>query len=251
MADATIRHRLDLLLRLIDTTSGAPVFNRDVGILLGGKPFLPIYKDGCYLFLSIGRETVELTVSAAGFEPRRRIVRWEELDEMLPAMELHLIPNRSYRSEEPLFTLEGSLPGIADLTAVKAGDVPCMIREFDERKRILTIFNPHLLQMADTHYAVVNPDEGSYEPFAVTKRLSDSRFELAAPLQKPFSNHFPITRLIFGSAREDGDYLLRVRNSGAGSVWIARYLWDGVERFAAVDFARGSPAAIPIPERSG
>lgn len=238
MPDYTvIRHGLDLLVRLIDTTMGTAVSGRELSFLYNGKQVFPLVKDdGSYAFTGIGRDDFELSVSAFGYEEKKLTVSFETLEARLPALELHMIPNRYYAASKPCFTMEGRLPGLASIDAVKIGDNPCFIREFDERKRIIKIFNPHLLEMKHVHYAVVNPDEETYEAFELKDRISDQSYKTNKKLEKEFSSNYPICRVVFGAVRADGQYLLRVRDSSGDARWIIRFIADGKEKFQTVDF---------------
>lgn len=234
---ATIRHRLDLAVRLIDTTSGNVLGGAGVEFLIGGKAFRPLQKaDGNHLFLGIGREDFDLTVRLFGFEEKTLRVSYGELDQSLPRLEAHMIPNRHYQRAGPCFTLEGTLAGLSALDAVKIGDNPCQIREFDERKRIMTLFNPHHLDLSKLYYAVVDPDEQSYEAFTVEETLTAETLRIDRKLTRPFGTHCPVARRVFGSVGAQGQYLLRVRDDSREAGWMVRYTVDGREYTQIIDF---------------
>jgi len=238
MADHTIiRHRLDLLLRLIDTTTGSVVASDGVELLLNGKRTRPITKEsGTYLFLNIGRENFELTIRAFGYEEKKILVDYGALDKALPSVELHLLPGPFYAASQPCYTLQGTLPGITALEAVKSVEIPCFFREFDERKRILTIFNPHHLELNRVFYAIVNPDNATYEPFEISSRISNETYKISKSLRQEFGANFPVCRIVFGMTYPDERYLLRVRNHSSDARWLIRYTTNATEVFQSIDF---------------
>lgn len=237
-------HKLDLQLRLIDTTTGRTVTGRQVELLRGGERLHARELDGSLLLINTGREDFDLTVRARGFDERTLRVEYEKLDEKLPAVELHLIPNRLYAPGVALHTLEWKLEGLTSIDAVKNGDSPCLIRGFDERKRIMTIFNPHGLEMKDVFYGVVDPEKGTYEVIEITKRISDTEYKLSKRLEREFGSHFPVTRLVFGGVRPDGSALLRVRNAAREAKWLVRCTVNGEEAFRSIDFNKPETLAF-------
>ncbi len=224
MAVAVINHRLDLALRIIDTTTGKPVAGNELKLSRDGKPLNPMEKErGTLIFPELGRSDFTLTVSSRNYEQTIIPISYSELDEKLPLMELQLIPTSSNIIPVPCLTLEGCMPGITELTAVKMGASSCLIREFEPRKRLATIFNPHKLELDRTHYALVDPDKLCYERFRIEKRVSDSSIRLDHLLETEFGNYFPICPVVFGKTAEDGSYCLRVRDDAKNVKWLIGY----------------------------
>jgi hypothetical protein len=236
---AVVRHRLDLLVRLIDTTTGGAVSEKDTAFYFSGRRTFPLTKEqGVYVFCGTGRMDFELTVNVFGFEDKKLAVVYENLDGALPELELHMIPNKHSKSVQPYLTLEGYRPGLVSVDAVKNGDSPCFIRDFDARKRVMTVFNPHGLEMNRVHYAVVNQADATYEVVDIQARVSEQSFKLDRKLAKAFDSHFPVCRLVFGTVYPDGRYILRVLKNSADTRWIVRLTTDSGEEFRAVDFNR-------------
>ncbi|MPN02466.1 hypothetical protein SDC9_149682 [bioreactor metagenome] len=127
---------------------------------------------------------------------------------------------------------------MAAVQAVKLGESPCVMREFDERKRVITVFNPHRLALDSLDYAVVDPEKERFEAFRVTKRLTDQTFKIGRRLERGFGSHFPICRVVHGSVQPDGSYLLRVPNSSGDARWIIRLQRGEEELFRTVDFLK-------------
>ena len=228
-------HSLDLALRLVDTTSGTAVSGGSIEAYLDGSRVRFEEKGGVLIFQKLPARQFQLELRSPYYEPEAREI---DLDAMtgMPLLEQHLIPSAGYPGGTELLTLEGSLPGIDSLTAVRAGDNACMIRAFDPRKRLMTIFNPHHLALERVHYALVDPDSGRYEPFDIVKRTDDRTVKADRVPEMEFRNYFPITPLVLGKCGGDGDYCLRVRDDGSQARWIVRWEVDGTPYFRTLDF---------------
>lgn len=236
---AEFRHSLDLALRLVDTATGRVLAGRDLELRRDGRRVRPLEKeDGYLIFLGEGRRDFDLSVRLRGYEPRQVRVAYAALDKALPLLELHLIPGKDYAPGVPCFSLEGTCPGITALDAVRAGDSACLIREFDPRKRLVTLFNPHKLELDRTFYALVDPDRETYEPFRLVKRIDFQVYKTDRAIETRFGNYFPVCPMVFGGADPDGGYRLRVRDETAQARWIVRWEAGGQTFFQTVDFHR-------------
>ena len=236
---AEFRHSLDLALRLVDTATGRVLAGRDLELRRDGRRVRPLEKeDGYLIFLGEGRRDFDLSVRLRGYEPRQVRVAYAALDKALPLLELHLIPGKDYAPGVPCFSLEGTCPGITALDAVRAGDSACLIREFDPRKRLVTLFNPHKLELDRTFYALVDPDRETYEPFRLIKRIDFQVYKTDRVIETRFGNYFPVCPMVFGGVDPDGGYRLRVRDEPAQARWIVRWEAGGQTFFQTVDFHR-------------
>lgn len=232
---AVFTHRLDLALRLVDTTSGAPVPASQVETWLEEVRIRFEEKGGVLLFQDLPARRFRLSIRSPWFEPEEREVDLDTLPQP-PLLELHLIPSTGYPGDTAFWTLEGVLPGIGGLTAVRAGDNNCMIRNFDPRKRLMTIFDPHHLALDRVHYALMDVDRGQYEPFRILKRIDDQTIKIDRVLETEFRNYFPVTPLVLGRCGPEGAYCLRVRDDGTQARWIVRWERDGLPQFRTIDF---------------
>lgn len=236
---AVFTHTLALALRLIDTATGAAVTARPISLLRDGVPVQPMVKGGCLLLLGSGGADFDLRVETEEYEPMSVRVAYAALDPALPQLDLHLIPGRAYRARHPCLTLEGRLPGIADLCAVPWGQTSCFIRSFDPEKRLLTLRNPHALELSRVHYALADPEGECFEPFVILRRLSDCQFLTDRALTTRFTDFFPICPVVFGMTAPDGAYRLRVRDDATDARWLVRWTTAaGPPRFQSIDFRR-------------
>lgn len=245
MSPTLIVHRLDLVLRLLDTSTGRDVSASEVSLFKDGKLLHPLEKEkGTMIFPGLGREDFTLSLKAKDYESVSLPVRFDELDEKTPTVELHLIPSDVSVSPMPCLTLSGQLPGISELTAVRLGDTSCLVREFDTRKKLMTIFNPHKLELGRTHYALVNSEGGRFERFAIVKRVDDKTVKLDRALESEFGSNWPICPVVFGRTDSEGNYLLRVRDDAAKAKWLIRCMLGDEERFYIVDMK--STTKLPL-----
>lgn len=245
MTFSAVHHVLDLALRLLDTASGQVVGGDSVMLFRDGVRISCLERGGNLILTGLGRSDFTLTVSAAGYESQTLRIRYGALDPNLPYLQIHLIPGPDYCAPVPCLTLEGTLPGITALSAVRAGGSACLIRAFDPRTRILTLFNPHKLELDRVHYALVDPDRGVYEPFSILSRRSDQEFEVDRVWEAGFRNYFPVCPVVLGRTDPGGSYCLWVRDDGAQARWIVR--WDAGDgpAFKTVDFRKPETASLP------
>lgn len=230
-------HRLDLALRLVDTTSGWNVPGFGTSALVDGEKVRFEEKpDNVLIFRNLEKRKFRLEVISPGFEIAQTDVDLDTLDKMLPLKELHLIPGENFPGEVKFHTLKGKLPGIKSLSAVRLSDNSVLIREFDARKRIATVFNPHRLALDRVQYALVDPDRNVYEPFLIKKMIDNQTLKTDRAPEMELKNYFRITPLISGIVSDDGDYCLRVRDDAETAKWLVRWEVSGEASFRIVDF---------------
>ena len=229
-------HRLNMALRLVDTTTGRNVSGRNISIFADEKkvPF-GVKGDQVLIFQELERRTFRLRIDAEDFEAMEVDVDLDALDPKMPLLEIHMVPRKNTLDGQ-LLSVEGQLPGIEELSAVRVGENSCLIREFDPRRRLAKVFNPHHLSMDRVHYALVNPDQGICEPFRILRMVDDQTLKLDRIIEMPFKNYFPVTPRVLGLVRPDGSYCLRFRDDGTQAKWIIRWVVNGEARFRTVDF---------------
>ena len=247
MSVCVITHHLNLVLRFIDTTTGKPVSGTELMLSADGKPLHPIEKEqGTLIFTELERIDFILEIKSRSFESCTVPIRFSELDSKVPEADIQLIPSSTNVSPVPCIGLQGCIPGISDLTAVRIGDNSCLIREFDPRKRLMTIFNPHRLELGRTSYALVDPDKRSFELFRILKRIDDNTVKIDRILESEFNNYFPITPIFLGKTSDDGNYILRVRDDSSNPNWLIHYKIADKSYFQSVDL-RQAQEIVPEP----
>lgn len=234
-ACATIRHRLDLALRLIDTVDGNTIEGGKAGFIMPIPGVKAISKEGgVYLFLNIGREAFEMEIHVHGYEKRKIQITFPEKEENVPIRDIYLLPLDTSIGEEVL-TLRGTLSGIEEIEAVSLSDTNCCTKEFDARTRIMSVLNQRNVRFHHTHYGVVNREKTAYEHFEVEKEISPLEIKCKNKLESTFSINLPIVRVIFGQVNETGDYLLKVANEEK-ALYMVRYVLAGETFYQRVDF---------------
>lgn len=235
VAHATIHHKLDLALRLVNTVSGKVVEEYNVKFITGLTGVKAIPKQGgMYLFLNVGREDFEMEVHVYGYEPQKIQIRFSDYQEKMPIREVYLLPLET-PTREDILTLRGQLSGIEEIEAVSLSDTNCCIKEFDARKKIMSVLNQRNVRFHHIHYGLVNREKTEYEHFEVEKEISPQEIKCKQKLEKDFFINQPIGRVIFGQVMNEEEYLLRVMND-ENAKYLVRYVIGGKAFYQTVDF---------------
>ena len=243
-----IRHRAGLIVRLIDTATGQEIRQSDIRFARNGENLFPMQRpDGRLVFLDFPPDACMCEVRAGGYLPKQIELTAEQLAAQPPVAEIHLVPDRDYAARWPCGTVEGVCPGIEQIDAVRMNDNACLAQSFDEKRRILNLFNPHHLTLDRTYYAVVDPDACRYEPIEIIEQCSEQKFRLAAPLQHPFGNYFPVARRIHGAVLPQDRYELRVPEDASDRRWLVRWRSGGRDHYQMVDFAQPETVTLRSP----
>lgn len=237
MRKSVIQFRLDLIVRLIDTTTGMEISEHNMQLLRNGRKIENLtYKNGNYLFVNTGRENFRLRAIVNGYEEREVYVSYEQLEEKLPILEVYLLPKDNMAGGESILTMSGVLSGITSIEAVCMKTEGCCFKDFDCRKKIMTILNPHNLAMQKVHYAILDLEQEKYEPFTVVRNISATKLQIDHALESDYAVNLPIARVIYGQVDHQGKYLLRVRHDAEEAVYLLRYELHNEIKFLAVDF---------------
>lgn len=234
-AQTIIHHRLDLVLRLVDSVSGGVIEENDVRFSPQSPGGMPIARGaGIYIFLNTGREAQDLEIHVHGYEPRRIRITYPEQEETLPIRDVYLLPlDRPMQNH--ILTLRGNLSGIEEIEAVSLTEANCCIKAFDAKKRIMTVLNQRNIRFHHTHYGLINRERTAYEHFALEKEISLQEIRCRQALEQPFQINQPIARVIFGQTTEQGDYVLKVADQEVAQ-YLVRFAVDGKVYYQAVDF---------------
>ena len=235
---STIRHRLDLVIQLVDTTTGAAVEEQDVRFFIKGKQCWPIPRGGGnFVFINTGRGDNTLTLKVYGYEDAVIDVQYEKLDKVVPLKQVFLIPSEKLAKGERLCSLTGTLQDLEEIEAVSLSQSNLCYSEFNEKKCMLKLFLARgRLSMENVHYGLISEDRGHYEHFEVLEEVPPNMVKLKEPLTETFTVNSPIARVVFGDVSPDGSYLLRVRDDAQMVRYLVRYRVNGEYRFQTVDF---------------
>ena len=238
MSEGVIKNRLDLLIRLQDTTNGMCVTERNLTFWFNGKEVRPASRgNGNFILINQGRENGLMQIRVYGFEPFAAMVDYSELDERLPVLDAYLIPSEYMRSGQDLLSVTGKMEGLKRIEAVHLARPLSGLREFNPKKCEMTVYMPNRrMNMVHTHYGLVNLAEQTFEDFMVLAELDDKKVRVKEPLQGQFPQNAPICRLIYGRVEEDGSYLLRVRKTGKNLKHLVRFVTEEGSEFRIIDF---------------
>lgn len=222
---STISYRLDLVINLIDTTTGTIVNEVETSFLKGEMPLSPVPRDeGIYILMNTDRQDFDLTVKVKGYEDYRTRVAYETLDERVPLLTAYLIPKPNNRiGVDPLFYRD-RIPKLEAIEAITLFKPSCFINEYNARYQVMTIFKSDgNKNLTDVHYGLLKEEEGTFAHIEIKKNVSDTKLELAKPLETDFSSNAPMYRIVFGNVYENGNFLLSVRSSAEEVPCIIRY----------------------------
>ncbi|MBQ4481664.1 MAG: hypothetical protein II966_00375 [Lachnospiraceae bacterium] len=239
MAASVFGSRLDLLVRLYDTTTGAPVDERNVLFTRNEEPVIPAPRgEGMYVFINTGREDFLMQITVYGYEKYSMQVTYGELDDRIPSCDVFLIPSENVHRGESVLSFSGTLPFLEAIEAVKLSRPICMVKEFDAKKNFLSVYGGTggMIRLDSVWYALLGTDKTSYERIEVTGSSAAQYFKIKDKIAFENVTNLPVYRVILGRVSENGDYLLRVRDDGEDALYLVRYLIKGEERFETVDF---------------
>lgn len=245
MLASVLSARLDLLVRLIDTTTGALIDERNVLFMRNGEPVRPEARiPGTYVFINTGREDFLMRISVYGYEDCEIGIKYDTLDARMPVSNVFLMPSENTFKGESVISFSGTLPFLKTIEAVNISRPACMANEYDAKKNTLNVFasGQGHVEMSDIYYGMLLSDKSSYEKIEVTGSVGPLSVQLKEPLQEEFTSNSPIMRILFGSVSENGDYLLRVRDDSDVLQYLVRYEVKDEVRFQMVDF--NNPEAL-------
>ena len=231
--------RLDLLVRLIDTTTGAAVEESNVHFLRDEREVRPESRGpGTYIFINTGREDFLMQIRVKGYEEYERLVSYDKLDERIPECDVFLIPSENTVKGESLLGLSGNLPFLEALEAVNLNRVVCHANEYDPKTKVLSVFGQMggRVSLYDTFYGLLDESGESYERIEVARNETPQSVLLKNPLEKEVKSNSPMMRVVFGCVKKNGDYLLRVRDDGEEIRYLLKVTLKGENRFLTVDF---------------
>lgn len=245
---ATISHRLDLAVLLIDTTTGFHVAQPDVRFTFDRSDVSELISrgNGMYILMNHDRADMLMTVEVSGYERMTVPIRYEELDEKVPMKEVFLIPSENAANAGDYATIRGVLPELSEVAFIQKGTVLAHIDGYEKRKRIMTVFEKgYRLSMEGSPYALVNTKEMTFEWLDIVSQPGTNQVELKAPIDENFIRNAPICRIMFGYVEPDGSYLIRVRDDRSDLRGLIRFKVDGEIRFKEVDFHDSTTWDLP------
>ncbi len=247
MEASVIRARLGLLIRLIDTTTGAAVEESDVRFFVNGQRARPASRGaGSFVFINTERENILLSVQAFGYEEAETYVDFEKLDDRIPVCDIFLIPSEKYAKGEPVIGIFGNLPFLEAVECVDLNRPVCRISDYSEKTRKMSVIRQpgRILDLSYGYYGLLQPDGKSYEKVIVSGTEKEQYAVLKEPLQQKAAVNSPLFRIIFGKADSRGNYILRVRDDSDRLEMLVCCRVKGEDRNQIVDFH--DPAVLEL-----
>lgn len=236
MTEGNVNYKLDLVVNLLDTTTGYPIQQKEVMFHSSGQ-IVAMNKrgDGTYILMNHGREDMDLEVSVKGYLPKTVPIRYEELSQQYPTVEVPLVPVVLPYGYHDFCTVEGEMEGITDIAAISVTKMDASLGAYNMKKGTIRLFASRRLD--ETRYAVYHKEEEEFEEFCIVKK-SEQGFllQLKDPLQKECRPEEGIARIVHGITDVNGRYLLRVRMDGKGKGYLVRYTVNGLTKFKRIEF---------------
>ena len=236
MAEGSISFKLDLLVLLLDTTTGLPINQKEVMFQSRNQILTMLQRsEGTYILLNHGRIDMELEISVKGYMPKKVSVRYEELSAAYPTIEASLIPVVNEYGYHDMCTIEGYMPGITDISAISLEEIDARLGAYNTKKRTLRLFSTKRLD--ENCYAILHKEDMEFEEFSIVKKAEKGLLlYLKEPLLKECRPEEGIVRIVRGEVDSNGRYLLRVRKDGKGTKYLVRYTVQGVSKYQSVVF---------------
>ncbi len=247
MSISVIRARLDLLVSLLDTTTGQPVNTLDVRIYRNGELTRPASRGGGnYVFINTDREDFLMRVEVRGYEVCELPIKYAELDERVPQCLLFLMPSESKKSGMPVMDYSGEDPTITAIEAINIDTTNISFASFTKRDNSMDFFSQARTSLTfdNQYYAILKPDRKGYVKVRITEVLSTQKVRLEDAPPEGLDKNAPIARIIFGQVK-DGHYIIRVRAGRPNDRYIICKRYDDHEEFEMIVFEDdGKPVIV-------
>lgn len=226
----SFHYRLDLVVRLVDTTNGFPVTERRVFFAQNGRNLSFLSKgEGTYILINGEREDRRLTIAVRGYLETEVEIRYEELPVSCPQVDVELIPERPGYGSCDFVDIRGNLPGISSIAAVCLTKPCARVLSYNAEKGQMKLMEAGRLD--EKAYALIHAQTESFEAFFVAAVKNRLLLRLAQPLKTEVKPEEEIARIVRGRTETNGDYLLRLRADGQGTQYLVRYERQGRTEF--------------------
>ena len=211
MDERRIYHRLDLVIYLVDTVTGAFITTRQVEFYRGGEMLPAVCKEsGIYAFLNLEEGDFTLTVKVEGYRERQVKVVREALSRTAPILWISMVPGDDYPQKMLIHTIAGTMKGIEDICAVACGGWQMRIREIEKKTNTVKLFNPHGCLLYPVRYGIINQEEKTFEMVTVKEQISGEEIRISGSDIANRDNNYPFGRIVDGYVK-DGRYILCLR----------------------------------------
>jgi hypothetical protein len=234
-----ISYKLDLVITLVDATTGRDVTERDIFFYRDGERLMPARRGAStFILMNYGREDFDLVTEVRGFHPVRTPIRYERMDEREPLAIVFLIPDGNALKNTDICEVTGRIPKLSAIEAIGLSSQRCCINLYNARRQEMSVFQTEGGgDLEDVHYGILHAQEDTFEHIEVGKSTAPNVFKLRYPLEQPFDVNAPICRIVFGNVEKDGSYRIAMRRvSPDGTPAILRYQKNGDWYYLKCDF---------------
>lgn len=235
MSDIKFSYKIDLIVHLVDTTTGFPVSKKNAKFFRDGRMITFLEKaEGFHILTNYGREDMEIEAEVSGYMPAKVKVSYDKLNQTFPEVEMPLVPILKPYGYFGFITLEGMLPGIESIDAIALKNECAKVAGYIEKKQVLKLFVAKYME--EQAYAVVHEEQMEFEEFWISKKIDRITLKLREPLNMACGPEQTVTRIIRGIADESGKYLLRIQENSLTD-YIIRYVVKGKTKYKRIDIS--------------
>ena len=235
MSDIKFSYKIDLIVHLVDTTTGFPVSQKNVKFFRNGRMITFLEKtEGFHILINNGREDMEIEAEVSGYMPAKAQVCYGELNQAFPEIEIPLIPIPKPYGYFGFITLEGLLPEIESVDAIALDSECARVAGYIDKKQVLKLFVAKYME--EQAYAIVHEEQMEFEEFCISKKIDRLTLKLKNPLKMACRPEQTVTRIIRGIAYESGKYLLRVQENSSTD-YLIRYVVKGKTKYKRIDIS--------------
>jgi len=132
---SVIRRKLDLVLHLIDTTTGYAVEEALIQFKTDRDDIRFMSRgNGTYILINTGRENFLMQIAVKGYEEIEVEINYEELDEVTPLKLVFLIPSEKSPISENMLYMRGNLPNLRSVSLIETDKVLATTNSYEQKK---------------------------------------------------------------------------------------------------------------------
>lgn len=236
-----ISAKLSLVLRLLDTTTGREIAERNIQFFIDGEYVIPMVKEeSLYVFVNLCKEDFLMQINVFGYDRLDMQVNTTVLDPMLPMMDVFLMPSEKNHTGGDVLEITGTLSGLEYIEAINLNRPICIFRSEEKKKdttrlNLLPLVPGGGVRLDRLKYALLAEADGRYDCFTVKKQDSPTSVILEDSLQNEHRPNGKIYRIIYGRAGPGDRFTLKVRDGGVSLPHMIHFGLDGKEYFRKLD----------------
>jgi len=237
-----ISAKLTLAVRLLDTTTGRDITEPNVRFLIDGNAFNPMKKgDGVYAFVNVGKEDFLMQVDVYGYDTKVLSVSRNELDQKLPMLDVFLMPSEKNRAYGDVLKVYGTLSDLSYIEAINLNRPMGLFHSSLDKKEVhklslLSMTPGGGVSLDNLKYAMVTEDGMFYDTFKVLEQDTTTTVLTENALRNEHKLNDRIFRIIYGDAKPDGSFVLKVRDDATSLPHLIHFESGGKEYFKEIDF---------------